>query len=192
MIARGAMLGAYQPVILHKLDIEPNAETLKGIKMELMDAAFRLLRVTLIVGEIDRGTILIMHVLVIANPANTNALILKEFAPLIPEDNITSLSRLDHNHASNQISENLNVHGTWVLMGVYSDGSYSIQPGLIYSFPVTCEKGEWPIVQGLKIDEFEREKMDVLERELIEEKTVLELALKNFEHYIGSTYDSGN
>lgn len=34
-------------------------------------------------------------------------------------------------------------------MGVYSDGSYGIQPGLIYSFPVTCEKGEWSIVQGL-------------------------------------------
>lgn len=33
-------------------------------------------------------------------------------------------------------------------MGVYSDGSYGIQPGLIYSFPVTCEKGEWHIVQG--------------------------------------------
>lgn len=33
-------------------------------------------------------------------------------------------------------------------MGVYSDGSYGIQPGLIYSFPVTCEKGEWSIVQG--------------------------------------------
>lgn len=38
--------------------------------------------------------------------------------------------------------------GTWVSMGVYSDGSYGIQPGLIYSFPVTCEKGEWSIVQG--------------------------------------------
>lgn len=33
-------------------------------------------------------------------------------------------------------------------MGVYSDGSYGIQQGLIYSFPVTCEKGEWKIVQG--------------------------------------------
>lgn len=38
--------------------------------------------------------------------------------------------------------------GTWVSMGVYSDGSYGIQPGLIYSFPVTCENGEWKIVQG--------------------------------------------
>ena len=33
-------------------------------------------------------------------------------------------------------------------MGVYSDGSYGIQPGLIYSFPVTCENGQWKIVQG--------------------------------------------
>jgi len=33
-------------------------------------------------------------------------------------------------------------------MGVYSDGSYGIQPGLIYSFPVTCQNGEWSIVQG--------------------------------------------
>ncbi|KAI3743767.1 hypothetical protein L1987_56833 [Smallanthus sonchifolius] len=62
--------------------------------------------------------------------------------------------------------------GTWVSMGVYSDGSYGIKPGMIYSFPVNCEKGEWSIVQGLKIDEFEREKMDALERELIEEKIV--------------------
>jgi len=38
--------------------------------------------------------------------------------------------------------------GTWVSMGVYSDGSYGIQPGLVYSFPVTCEKGKWSIVQG--------------------------------------------
>lgn len=36
-------------------------------------------------------------------------------------------------------------------MGVYSDGSYGIQPGLIYSFPVTCDKGEWNIVQGTYI-----------------------------------------
>ncbi|XP_027166408.1 malate dehydrogenase, cytoplasmic-like [Coffea eugenioides] len=38
--------------------------------------------------------------------------------------------------------------GTWVSMGVCSDGSYGIPPGLIYSFPVTCKKGEWSIVQG--------------------------------------------
>jgi hypothetical protein len=33
-------------------------------------------------------------------------------------------------------------------MGVYSDGSYGVPSGLIYSFPVTCSGGEWKIVQG--------------------------------------------
>lgn len=33
-------------------------------------------------------------------------------------------------------------------MGVYSDGSYNVPAGLIYSFPVTCQNGEWKIVQG--------------------------------------------
>jgi len=51
-----------------------------------------------------------MQVLVVANPANTNALILKEFAPSIPDKNITCLTRLDHNRALGQISERLNVH----------------------------------------------------------------------------------
>lgn len=50
-----------------------------------------------------------MQVLVVANPANTNALILKEFAPSIPEKNITCLTRLDHNRALGQISERLSV-----------------------------------------------------------------------------------
>lgn len=44
MIARGVMLGPDQPVILHMLDIEPAAEALNGVKMELIDAAFPLLR----------------------------------------------------------------------------------------------------------------------------------------------------
>lgn len=53
--------------------------------------------------------VVLMQVLVVANPANTNALILKEFAPSIPEKNITCLTRLDHNRALGQISERLDV-----------------------------------------------------------------------------------
>ncbi|KAI7996692.1 Polygalacturonase [Camellia lanceoleosa] len=68
--------------------------------------------------------------------------------------------------------------GTWVSMGVYSDGSYGIQPGLIYSFPITCEKGDWSIVQGLKIDEFSRAKMDATAKELMEEKSLAYSCLK--------------
>ncbi|PON57711.1 Malate dehydrogenase, NAD-dependent, cytosolic [Trema orientale] len=309
MIARGAMLGPDQPVILHMLDIEPAAEALKGVKMELIDAAFPLLKgvvattdvveackdvnIAVMIGGFPRkegmerkdvmsknvsiykaqASALEKHaasdckVLVVANPANTNALILKEFAPSIPEKNITCLTRLDHNRALGQISERLNVHvgdvknviiwgnhsstqypdvnlatvttdsgekpvkelvaddhwlqtefittvqqrgaaiikarklssalsaassacdhirdwihgtpeGTWVSMGVYSDGSYGIQPGLFYSFPVTCENGEWSIVHGLKIDEFSSAKMDATENELIEEKSLVHACLK--------------
>ncbi|KAF3947373.1 hypothetical protein CMV_026485 [Castanea mollissima] len=62
--------------------------------------------------------------------------------------------------------------GTWVSMGVYSDGSYGIPKDIIYSFPVKCEKGKWSIVKGLKIDEFSREKMDATAKDLIDEKEV--------------------
>ncbi|XP_077227207.1 malate dehydrogenase [Tasmannia lanceolata] len=303
MIARGVMLGTDQPVILHMLDIPPAAEALNGVKMELVDAAFPLLKgvvattdvveactgvnVAVMVGGfprkegMERKDVMSKNVsiykaqasalekyaaanckvLVVANPANTNALILKEFAPSIPEKNITCLTRLDHNRALGQISERLSVQvsevknviiwgnhsssqypdvshatvktsggekpvpelvsddewvkgafittvqqrgaaiikarklssalsaassacdhirdwvlgtpkGTWVSMGVYSDGSYNVPPGLIYSFPVTCHNGEWTIVQGLKIDEFSRKKLDLTAEELSEEKAL--------------------
>jgi malate dehydrogenase len=58
----------------------------------------------------------------------------------------------------------------WVSMGVYSDGSYDIAKGLIYSFPCTCASGDWEIVQGLEINDFSRRKMSATERELTEEK----------------------
>lgn len=302
MIARGIMLGPDQPIILHMLDVEPAAEGLKGVKMELIDAAFPLLRgvvattdvieackcvnVAVMVGGFSckegmmrkdvlpknlpiyraHASALAEHaapnckVLVVTNPANTNAVIFKEFARSIPEKNITCLTRLDHNRTLSQIAERLNVHnsdvknvivwgnhsstqypdashatitttsgeksareliadqhwlhnefittvqqrgdvilkvrklssalsaassacdhirdwlhgtpkGTWVSMGVCSDGSYGIQPGLFYSFPVACENEEWSIVQGLEIDEFSQVKMDATAQELIEEKS---------------------
>ncbi|KAI3968835.1 hypothetical protein MKX01_028985 [Papaver californicum] len=303
MIARGVMLGADHPVILHMLDIPPAAEALNGVKMELVDAAFPLLKgvvattdvveackgvnIAVMVGGFPRkegmerkdvmsknvsiyksqASALEAHaaanckVLVIANPANTNALILKEFAPSIPEKNITCLTRLDHNRALGQVSERLSVQvsdvknviiwgnhsstqypdvthatvktsagekavrelvaddawlngefistvqqrgaaiikarkfssalsaassacdhirdwvvgtpeGTWVSMGVYSDGSYDVPAGLIYSFPVTCKNGEWSIVQGLSIDDFSRNKLNKTAEELGEEKAL--------------------
>merc|ERR1719431_2279337 len=56
--------------------------------------------------------------------------------------------------------------GTWVSMGVPSDGSYGIPKGLIYSFPCVCSNGEYQIVQGLKIDHFSRNLMRVTAEEL--------------------------
>jgi malate dehydrogenase len=58
----------------------------------------------------------------------------------------------------------------WVSMAVYSDGSYGIEKGLIYSFPVRCKNGDWEIVQGLEINDFSRAKMQATETELKEER----------------------
>lgn len=58
----------------------------------------------------------------------------------------------------------------WVSMGVYSDGSYGIAEGLIYSFPCRCKDGDWSIVQGLHVTEFSRAKMDATAQELAEER----------------------
>ncbi len=60
--------------------------------------------------------------------------------------------------------------GDWTSMGVYSDGSYGIEEGLIYSFPVVCKNGDWEIVQGVEINDFSREKMSATETELKEER----------------------
>jgi len=64
--------------------------------------------------------------------------------------------------------------GDWVSMGVYSDGSYGITQGLIYSFPCTCKDGEWEIVQGLEINDFSRAKMSATEQELTEERDAVQ------------------
>ena len=57
-----------------------------------------------------------------------------------------------------------------VSMGVYSDGSYGVESGLIYSFPCQCEGGDWSIVQGLDVNEFSQAKMAATEAELVEER----------------------
>lgn len=303
IVSRGIMLGPDQPVILHLLDIPIAAEALEGVRMELVDAAFPLLKgvvATTDVAEACKGVnIAVMvggfprkegmerkdvmsknvsiyksqasaleqnaakdvKVVVVANPANTNALILKEFAPSIPAKNITCLTRLDHNRALGQIGERLGVpvssvknaiiwgnhsstqypdvnhaivesaegersvrslvkddawldgefvktvqqrgaaiikarklssalsaassacdhirdwvlgtpQGVFVSMGIYSDGSYGVPAGLMYSYPVTCANGDWTIVQDLPIDDSSRAKMDATANELKEEKAL--------------------
>ena len=64
--------------------------------------------------------------------------------------------------------------GDWVSMGVYSDGSYGITEGLIYSFPCTCKDGDWSIVQGVEINDFSRAKMSATEQELTEERDAVQ------------------
>ncbi|WP_423909344.1 malate dehydrogenase [Candidatus Spongiihabitans sp.] len=195
-----------------------------------------------------------VKVLVVGNPANTNALIAAANAPDLESSQFTSMTRLDHNRAKSQLAEKLGIHheqisrmtiwgnhsatqypdisnarvdgkavsdrveqqwleevfiptvqqrgtaiitargassaasagssavdhmrdwvlgssdGDWVSMAIYSDGSYGIEPGLMYSFPVTCKAGKYEIVQGLEISDFSRARMQLTEQELSQEK----------------------
>ncbi|MBN8431491.1 malate dehydrogenase [Microbulbifer salipaludis] len=195
-----------------------------------------------------------VKVLVVGNPANTNALIAQRNAPDLDPRNFTAMTRLDHNRALTQLANKTgstvndithmtiwgnhsatqypdlhqakvngedamgkveqewyesdfiptvqqrgaaiikargassaasaanaaidhmrdwalgSAEGDWTSMGVYSDGSYGIQKGLIYSFPVVCKNGDWQIVQGVDINDFSREKMTATETELAEER----------------------
>jgi malate dehydrogenase len=65
----------------------------------------------------------------------------------------------------------------WVSMAVPSDGSYGIEPGVVYSFPCICRGGDYEIVEGLAIDEFSRQRMDASDAELREERTAVESLL---------------
>jgi malate dehydrogenase len=193
-------------------------------------------------------------VLVVGNPANTNALIAQRNAPDLNPANFTAMLRLDHNRAISQLAEKTGKHVTqvsrvtvwgnhsatqypdlhaavvdgkpalsqvdqawyadtfiptvqqrgaavikargassaasaasaaidhmrnwalgtapndWVSMGVPSDGSYGIAPGVIYGYPVTCKDGKYQIVQGLEVNAFSRARMDATHKELLEEK----------------------
>ena len=195
-----------------------------------------------------------IKVLVVGNPANTNALITQRNAPNINPRQFTAMTRLDHNRAMSQIANktessindisHMTIWGNhsatqypdlyharvagksaidmvdqewfendfiptvqqrgaaiiaargassaasaanaaiahmrtwalgstendWVSMGVMSDGSYGIADGLIYSFPCTCDNGDWSIVEGLDINDFSRAKMIATEKELLEER----------------------
>ena len=56
-------------------------------------------------------------------------------------------------------------------MAVISDGSYGIPEGIIYSFPVTCDSGNYSIVQDLPIDDRSRRLMDATAKELLDERS---------------------
>ncbi len=198
-----------------------------------------------------------IKVLVVGNPANTNALIASANAPDIDAGQFTAMMRLDHNRSLSQLAEKTGAHttdikrmtvwgnhsntqypditnatvngkaasdlvdqawleetfiptvqergaaiikargassaasaaaaaidnirtwalgtaeGDWVSMGIPSDGSYDIEPGIMYSYPVTCKGGKYEIVQGLDISEFSRSRMNATENELRQERAAI-------------------
>jgi malate dehydrogenase len=60
--------------------------------------------------------------------------------------------------------------GDWVSMGIPSDGSYGVEEGVIFGFPVTCSGGTYEIVQGLDLNEFSKSRLDVTVNELKDER----------------------
>lgn len=46
-----------------------------------------------------------VKVLVVGNPANTNALVCSKYAPTIPPENFSAMTRLDQNRAQAQVKE---------------------------------------------------------------------------------------
>lgn len=62
----------------------------------------------------------------------------------------------------------------WFSAAVPSDGSYGIEKGLIFSFPITSDgNGGYSIVQGLPLSDFAQEKIQITEEELKSEKAVV-------------------
>jgi malate dehydrogenase len=64
----------------------------------------------------------------------------------------------------------LGTNGKWTTMGIASDGSYGIPEGTMFGFPVTTQNGEYTIVQGLPIDAFSQERINLTLKELTEER----------------------
>ena len=101
----------------------------------------------------------------------------KDFIPTVQQRGAAIIDARGASSAASAANAAIDHMHDWALgsdgvvsMGVYSDGSYGVEPGLIYSFPVTCANGDWQIVQGLEINEFSRAKMDATAAELIEER----------------------
>jgi len=61
-------------------------------------------------------------------------------------------------------------NGQWTSMAVPSDGSYGVESGLYFSYPVVCAGGEYSVVKGLSIDEHSAAMIEKTKKELLEER----------------------
>jgi malate dehydrogenase len=100
-----------------------------------------------------------------------------EFIPAVQQRGAAIIEARGASSAASAANAAIDHMHDWVLgsdgvvsMGVYSDGSYGIEAGLIYSYPVACSNGDWQIVQGRDVNQFSRDKMQATAAELIEER----------------------
>jgi malate dehydrogenase len=68
-------------------------------------------------------------------------------------------------------------HGTsasdWVSMAIPSTGAYGSPDGVIFSYPVTVQNGQYRIVEGLSLSDFDRQMIAATGQELVEERDVV-------------------
>jgi malate dehydrogenase len=98
-------------------------------------------------AAINAGAADDIRVLVVGNPANTNALIAQAHAPDVPAERFTAMTRLDHNRALAQLARKLGVPTTAItrlaIWGNHSATQYpSIEHAMIGGRPVTDLIGE--------------------------------------------------
>lgn len=75
-----------------------------------------------------------IRVLVVGNPANTNALIAQSAAPDVPAERFTAMTRLDHNRALSQLAGKLNVPVTEIKkMTIWGNHSATQYPDLFHA-----------------------------------------------------------
>jgi malate dehydrogenase len=63
--------------------------------------------------------------------------------------------------------------GVWFSVAICTDGSYGIEKGLMFSYPIRSDGKWWEIVQGVPLNEFSRAKITATENELREEKSLV-------------------
>src|SRR5918993_929997 len=134
-IASGEMLGADQPVILQLLEIpdEKAQKALRGVMMELDDCAFPLLS-GMVPADDPKVAFRDVKVLVVGNPANTNALIAMKNAPGLKPSQFTSMMRLDHNRALTQVAQKTGKAVSDVKkMGIWGNHSATQYPDLFHA-----------------------------------------------------------
>ncbi|MEV5535808.1 malate dehydrogenase [Saccharopolyspora shandongensis] len=86
-------------------------------------------------GEaINAGAADDVRVLVVGNPANTNALIAQAHAPDVPAERFTAMTRLDHNRALSQLAQKLNVSITDIKkLTIWGNHSATQYPDLFHA-----------------------------------------------------------
>ncbi|XP_065212694.1 malate dehydrogenase, cytoplasmic isoform X2 [Planococcus citri] len=95
-----------------------------------------------------------VKVLVVGNPANTNALICSKYAPSIPRENFSAMTRLDQNRAKAAIAKKVGVTADKVKNAIIWGNHSSTQFPDVKNATVELPSGEVPVYDAVKDTEW--------------------------------------